>query len=140
MGTGIKVLLVDDEKELLQSLTRVLGVRGFSVETVDSGEAALKRLNEAAPDIIVLDLNMPGMDGLTTLREIRKVDANVPVIVLSGHMNIALGRDVMRLGAAEFLQKPCAIEDLASAIETAFERKTIHTEIRYNIKKPKPRE
>jgi DNA-binding NtrC family response regulator len=109
------------------------------VETVDNGEAALVRVRAVHPDVIVLDLNMPGMDGLMTLKEIRKIDANVPVIVLSGHLNIALSRDVMRLGAAEFLQKPCSIEDLTFAIETAFERKTIHTEIRYKIKKSEPR-
>jgi DNA-binding NtrC family response regulator len=76
-------------------------------------------LRAAATDVIVLDLKMPGMDGLETLREVRRLDPHVQVIVLTGHGTVATGIDGMQLGAADFLQKPTSIEQLCIAIEVA---------------------
>jgi len=115
----VRVLVVDDEEDFATALVNRLARRGFDAVPAFSGPQALIRLRAAATDVIVLDLKMPGMDGLETLREVRRLDPHVQVIVLTGYGTVATGIDGMQLGAADFLQKPTSIEQLCIAIEVA---------------------
>lgn len=129
MSDSIRVLLIDDEKIFVESLTKVLKKRGMEVLAVHDGLAALELLTTAEVDVIVLDLRMPGMDGLATLEEIRVRDPFTPVILLTGHIDISRVTQVMNKGAAEVLLKPCPAETLVSAIENACELKAITREV-----------
>ncbi|MFH0787753.1 MAG: response regulator, partial [Pseudomonadota bacterium] len=113
----------------VESLTKVLKKRGMEVLAAHDGLAALELLTTAEVDVIVLDLRMPGMDGLATLEEIRVRDLFTPVILLTGHIDIGRVTQVMNKGAAEVLLKPCPAETLVSAIENACELKAIAREV-----------
>jgi DNA-binding NtrC family response regulator len=125
----IRVLLTDDEAEFADPLARALGRRGIVVELAPDGTAGLAILAQREFDVILLDLRMPGLDGLATLAEIRKRDVLTPVILLSGQADLPSVTAALRDGAANFLAKPCAVETLASAIEDAAERKAYAREL-----------
>ncbi|HSO24552.1 MAG TPA: response regulator [Chondromyces sp.] len=114
----IKVLLVDDEKRFRASTEKVLVRRGFQVVTAGTGEEALERLAEG-PDVVILDIRMPGMDGLTALREMKRRAPEVPVIMLSGHASEDAARVALDQGAFDFLAKPCDIDLLAAKLHEA---------------------
>jgi DNA-binding NtrC family response regulator len=118
----IRVLVVDDEQDFATAIVAQLKRRGFRAAAVFSGEAAVESVRETEFDVVVLDLKMPGMDGLETLRLVRKADPCLEVVVLTGHGTVAAGIDGMQLGASDFLQKPVAIEALCSALADAAER------------------
>ena len=122
MPDAIRVLIVDDEEDFATALVERLRRRGFAADTVFTGRAALERLSGATYDVAVIDLKMPGIDGLTTLREIKRAGLDVAVIVLTGHATVASGIDGMQIGAADFLQKPADLEALCTAIRAAAER------------------
>ena len=122
MPDAIRVLIVDDEEDFATALVERLRHRGFTADAVFSGRAALERLSGSPHDVAVLDLKMPGMDGLTTLREIKRAGLDVAVIVLTGHGTVASGIDGMQIGAADFLQKPMDMDALCTAIRAAAER------------------
>jgi DNA-binding NtrC family response regulator len=125
MGRAIRVLLTDDEAEYLDSLARALRRRGLDVVTAGDGLAALGHLASQEFDVIVLDLRMPGMDGLTTLAAIRRRDPLIPVLLLSGQADLPSVASALRQGVADFLAKPCPVEALVSAIEDASEKKAL---------------
>lgn len=116
-GRGLRVLLVDDEEEFVRSVAKVLGRRGFEVGVALSGEDGLDRLASSRFDVAVMDLRMPGMDGLETLALARRRHPDLRVIILTGHGTAALGIEGMRLGAADFLTKPVDPDTLALAIQ-----------------------
>jgi DNA-binding NtrC family response regulator len=118
----IRVLVVDDEKDFASAIVERLARRGFDAAAAFSAPEALALLGQSPSDVVVLDLKMPGMDGLTALREIRKLHPQVQVIVLTGHGTVASGIEGMQGGAADFLQKPVTIEVLGTAIAAAAER------------------
>jgi DNA-binding NtrC family response regulator len=129
MTGGIRVLLIDDEKVFVDSLTKVLTRRGMHVKSVYDGHSGLKLLANEEFDVIVLDLRMPGLDGLATLKVIRERDTLTPVLLLTGHIDLKQVSESLQEGAAEVLLKPCPVETLVSAIENAYERKSFATEI-----------
>ena len=118
----IRVLVVDDEKDFASAIVDRLTVRGFQASAVFSGQEALQAIRIAEYDAIVLDLKMPGIDGLETLKAVREIDPDVQVLVLTGHATVSAGIGWMQLGAADFLQKPVAIGTLGRSIEAAAER------------------
>lgn len=120
---GAKILLVDDEEVFASNMARLLSARGYQVTTANSGNAAIRVLQEETVDVIVLDLKMPGMDGLTTLKEIQKLDLFTQTLVLTGHGSIDSALEAMKYGAYDFLTKPCEIDELLSKIEGAWEKK-----------------
>ena len=123
MSDRIRVLLVDDETVFVESLTKVLSKRGMSLQSAQNGQIALELLTNDEYDVIVLDLRMPVMDGLATLKAIRDRDALTPVLLLTGHIDMKQVSEALRQGAAEVLLKPCPVDTLVSAIENAYERK-----------------
>ena len=125
MSEPIRVLAVDDEVEYLNSLKRVLSRRGFQVDTASDGKAALAIFKNSQFDCVLLDLKMPGMDGLATLNEMRRHDQLTPVLLLTGRGEIPSVLSALKGGSEGFLAKPCAIEELVSAIEDASERKAL---------------
>jgi DNA-binding NtrC family response regulator len=121
-GLPIRVLVVDDEVDFATALAARLQRRGFIANAVFSGAEALRSAAAGAADVMVLDLKMPGMDGLATLREMTRIAPAVRVIVLTGHGTVASGIDGMKVGAEDFLQKPADIDTLCTAIIAAAER------------------
>jgi DNA-binding NtrC family response regulator len=120
--TLIRVLVVDDEEDFASALAIRLTRRGFSVRTASSGAAALADLASHPAKVVILDLKMPGMDGLETLHCIRRRHPEVQVIVLTGHGTVASGIEGMQVGAADYLRKPVPIETLCTAIQAAAEK------------------
>jgi DNA-binding NtrC family response regulator len=129
MNNGIRVLLIDDETVFVESLTKVLSRRGITVQSASDGYSGVALLTNEEFDVIVLDLRMPGMDGLATLKAIREHDARTPVILLTGHIDLKQVSEALKEGAAEVLLKPCPVENLVSSIENAYERKGFATEV-----------
>lgn len=118
------ILLVDDEIPFVKTLTKRLSKRGIDVVTAFDGQEALGQLEENPHiQIVVLDIRMPGMDGLKTLEEIKRDYPLVEVILLTGHSTIDSAIKGMRLGAFDYLVKPCDIDQLISRMEEAVERK-----------------
>jgi DNA-binding NtrC family response regulator len=120
---GAKILLVDDEEIFVRNMAKLLNARGYEVTTALSGDAAIRALSEQLVDVVVLDLKMPGMDGLATLKEMQKLDLFTQVLMLTGHGSIDSALEAMRLGAYDYLTKPCEIDELVLKIEGAWEKK-----------------
>jgi DNA-binding NtrC family response regulator len=123
-----RVLLVDDEKDFLDVLIRRLSKRDLKVDGVSSGEEALQYLQGRPIDVAVLDVKMPGMDGLTLLREIKKLNPLIEVIMLTGHASLEVALEGMRSGAFDYLMKPAEIDELLYKIQDAHRAKTIQEE------------
>ena len=124
MSSNARVLIVDDEERFRTTLNKLLAVRGLEVHNVGSGMEALEELKAKPYDVILLDVKMPGMTGIEALAEIKKINPQVEVIILTGHASVDVAVEIMRLGGYEYLLKPCPIEELMEKIEAAFERKT----------------
>jgi DNA-binding NtrC family response regulator len=115
----LDVLLVDDEEEFVDTLAERLSMRGVNVRTALNGETALELLSQRSPDVVLLDVLMPGMGGLETLRAIKAGHPEVRVILLTGHASTRDGMEGMRQGALDYLMKPLKIEELMSKLEEA---------------------
>src|SRR5437868_5261928 len=105
-----RILIVDDEPGIRQSLKGVFDDEGFTTETVATGEECLKRVEEGACDLILLDIWLPGIDGIETLRRVREKSPNTHVIMISGHATIATAVSATKLGAYDFIEKPLSLE------------------------------
>ena len=124
----IKVLLVDDEKEFIQTLAERLEVRDFFVETAFDGYEALSKIKEQDFDVVVLDVLMPGKDGIETLKEIKSIKPLVNVIMLTGHATVETAIDGMKAGAYDYLMKPTDTKNLVGKITKAYNIKARHDE------------
>ena len=118
-----KVLIVDDEKDFVEMFSLRLKEGGEKVLTAHSGQACLEKLAQENIDVVVLDIRMPGMDGLETLKEIKKRYPIVEVILLTGHGAIETAVDGMKLGAYDYLLKPADADEMAKKLEGARKRK-----------------
>jgi DNA-binding NtrC family response regulator len=121
---GFRVLLVDDETIFTKNMSKLLKNRGYTVTAVNSGDEAIRELEQNPVDVIVLDLKMPGMDGITTLKEIMKLGLFTETLILTGHGSIDSALEAMKLGAYDYLTKPCEIDELVAKIEAAWAKKT----------------
>ena len=119
-----RILLVDDEIVFANNMSKLLNRRGYQVTAVNSGDAALQALMDNSFDVMVLDLKMPGMDGIAMMHEMRKLGLFTEVLVLTGHGSIDTALEAIQLGAYDYLTKPCEIAELVSKIEAALEKKT----------------
>lgn len=116
---NIKILLVDDEEDFITTLSERLSLRGFKNNTAFDGESALQFLDDNRVDIIVLDLKMPGMDGMKVLQKIRENYQKVMVIMQTGHGTSKEEEETAQLGVSSFLRKPVDIEVLISSLKDA---------------------
>jgi DNA-binding NtrC family response regulator len=120
---GSRILLVDDEVVFTTNMGKLLTNRGFKVTAANSGDAAIQALEKENFDVVVLDLKMPGKDGLTTLKEIKKLGLFTETLILTGHGSIDTALEAIKLGAYDYLTKPCEIDDLVGKIEGAWQKK-----------------
>ena len=112
----LKVLLVDDEKEFADSLAERLALRKLQAKVVYDGEQALEAVQAEKPDVMILDLRMPGMDGLEVLRKVKKSQPDIDVVILTGHGADKDEEAALRLGATAFLKKPIDLDQLVGAV------------------------
>ncbi len=123
-----RILLVDDEVAFADNLHKLLSKRGYDVVVVYNGADAVNNVGEKEFDVIILDMKMPGMDGIATLKEIKKKVPLVEVVILTGHGSVESGIEGMQLGAFDFLMKPVSIDDLQEKVSEAYRRKLIQRE------------
>jgi len=118
-----KVMLVDDEKDFLETLCKRLTKRKLDVISANSGQEAIEKIQEFPVDVVVLDVRMPGMNGIETLKEIKRIKPSVEVIMLTAHADVQVAIEGMELGAFDYLMKPMEIDDLLYKLQDAYKKK-----------------
>ena len=116
-----RILIVDDEPGIRQSLKGVFEDEGFATDTVSSGEDCLKKIEQGSYDLVLLDIWLPGMDGLDTLRKLREKSPQTHVIMISGHATIATAVSATKLGAFDFIEKPFSLDVLLRVVNRALD-------------------
>ncbi len=129
------ILAVDDEATILQSLSGILSDEGFEVLTASNGYEALKIIEQESPDLVLLDIWMPGIDGIETLQEIKRTNPFLQVIIISGHGTIETAVKATKLGAYDFIEKPLSIEKVIVTINNALHFRQLEEENRFLRKK-----
>ena len=129
------ILAVDDEVTILDSLSGILSDEGFEVLTAFNGYEALKIIEEESPDLVLLDIWMPGIDGIETLREIKRTNPFLQVVIISGHGTIETAVKATKLGAYDFIEKPLSIEKVVVTINNALNFRRLEEENRFLRKK-----
>jgi DNA-binding NtrC family response regulator len=123
---GPRVMVVDDEDDFRETLVNRLRKREIDATEAENGQKALDLLENYLFDVIILDIRMPGLDGIAVLREIKKIKPLIEVILLTGHATVESGIEGMRLGAFDYLVKPADFDALLEKIEQAFAKKSVH--------------
>ncbi len=129
------ILIVDDEPSIRQSLSGLLSDEGFEVTTAANGYEALKIIDTESPDLVLLDIWMPGIDGIETLKEIKKDNPHIQVIIISGHGTIETAVKATKLGAFDLIEKPLSIDKVIVAINNALNFRRLEEENKYLRKK-----
>jgi len=124
----IRVLLVDDEEEFVEALAERLSIRDYDTTVSLRGADAIEKLRQLNFDVVILDVRMPGMDGIDVLREMKRIKPLTEVIMLTGHATVESAIDGMKQGAYDYLLKPCETEELVAKINRAYEKKAEHEE------------
>jgi DNA-binding NtrC family response regulator len=124
----IRILVVDDEEDFRETMVNRLNKRGLDASGAESGEKAVELVHKYLYDVIILDIKMPGMDGIEALREIKRIKPLIEVILLTGHATVESGIEGMKLGAFDYVLKPADFDSLMEKIEQAFEKKAAHDE------------
>lgn len=117
---NLRVLIADDEIEFAATLVARLKLRNFSATMVNSGKATLAAIEQQKPDVLVLDLKMPDLDGLEVLADLNRSNPKLAVIILTGHGSFEAGKQGMELGAYDYIMKPVNLNLLIEKIESAF--------------------
>ena len=120
-----RILLVDDETDFTDTMSQLLETRGYRVTAVNGGESAIKALGQGRYDVMVLDLKMPGMDGMATLKEAKKLELFTETLILTGHATVDTALEAIKLGAYDYLTKPCDIDELVQKIQGAWKKKDV---------------
>ncbi len=128
MSSASLILVVDDEKSIRNTLKEILEYEGYGIETATSGEEALKKLKEIKPHLCLLDIKMPGMDGMECLNAFGEAGYDFPVIMISGHGSIDLAVEATKQGAFDFIQKPPDLNRLLLSVRNALSQSTLKTE------------
>ena len=118
-----RVLLVDDEFEFVSTLAERLQMRNYTVDIASNGIEAMAAFHKSTPDVVILDLKMPGINGLEILKNIKKFDPSIEVIILTGHGDMQSVEEGMKNGASEYIMKPIDINELTSKNDIAAERR-----------------
>ncbi len=121
-----RILLVDDEEEFVQALSERLKIRDYDVTTSLTGEDAIEKVKHYNFDVVILDVLMPRMDGIEALKKIKRIKPLTEVIMLTGNATVETAIEGMKLGANDYLMKPCETEDLVLKINRAYDKKTEH--------------
>ena len=136
MSKAMKIAIIDDEKDMRQSISQWLALSGFDTETYASAEDALKGLGNDYPGIVVSDVKMPGMDGMQFLKKLKGVDSALPVIMITGHGDVPMAVEALRVGAVDFLEKPFNPDRLTELAKRAspmrrlaLDRRALRTEL-----------
>lgn len=123
------VMLVDDEVPFVETMTKRLEKRNLQIISAHDGQEALEKLDKNRnTDVVILDVKMPGLDGIETLREIKRTYPVIEVIMLTGHATVETAIEGMRLGAYDYLMKPCELEQLMFKVEEATKKRREHEE------------
>jgi two-component system OmpR family response regulator len=125
---NLRVLVVDDEADFLETIIKRLQRRKIDACGVDGGKKALEIVENERFDVVVLDILMPGMDGIETLKLLKKKKPFIEVIILTGHGSVESGLQGMQFGAFDYIMKPAELDELLEKIQQAYERKRIHEE------------
>ena len=120
MNESIRVLIVDDEERFRETTVTILERRGFEVKAVGSGIEAIEEIKNDKIDVLVLDLQMPDMDGIATLGEMNRLGLLAKTLILTGHGSVHTALEAVKLGAYDYLTKPCGIEELVEKIDEAW--------------------
>ncbi|MCC6643016.1 MAG: sigma-54-dependent Fis family transcriptional regulator [Deltaproteobacteria bacterium] len=129
MADPFRVLVIDDDPGVRDYLEALVSRQGYQVFAVADGEQALRTLDDTRPDLVTLDVILPGMDGIETLQKIKQRLPEVPVVMLSGHGQARTIVEAMRLGASDFLRKPFEVEELELAFQKALEKRALKAEV-----------
>ena len=124
-----KILLVDDDENMTFFLSEFLTEKGYEVETAQTGESALEIIKKTSPDIIILDIRLPGMDGITILREIMKIDKDALVIMATAYGDVKEAVTAMKLGAFHYVTKPFLNDEINILIEKALRNRNLNREV-----------
>ena len=121
----MRIMLVDDEERFLQTTQKMIVKKGYDVLTAASGTECLEKLDNELVHVVILDVKMPGMDGVETLKHIKQRFPLVEVIMLTGHATAESAVEGLKLGATDYLTKPTSIEDLIAKAEEAFQKRVL---------------
>jgi len=133
------VLIVDDEVDFTETIVKRLKGRGLDADGVNSGEEALRLMETQEYDVVVLDVKMPGLDGIETLREIKKKKPYTEVIMLTGHGSVESGIKGLQLGAYNYIMKPVTLDELMEHMTQAYERRIIEAQRREDAERSEQR-
>lgn len=125
-----RVLLIDDEAEFVAALAERLEMRGMIVETASSGEKALAKVEERDFDAVLLDLAMPGWDGIETLKHLKREKPDLQIVLLTGRATVGKGVEAIKAGALDLVEKPAKLQELLEKIEEASAQKALLVEAR----------
>lgn len=120
----MKVAIIDDERDMRQSISQWLSLSGYETETFDSARAALAKLGPGYPGVVLSDIRMPEMDGMALLKRLMHLDSALPVVLVTGHGDVPMAVEAMRIGAFDFLQKPFDPDHMAEIVRRAAEART----------------
>ena len=120
-----RVLVVDDEDDFRETIVKRLQKRKMTAQGAESGEKALDLIDAQPFDVVVLDVKMPGLDGIETLREIKKRKPLIEVILLTGHASMESGIEGIKLGAFDYVMKPANLDELVEKMRQAYEKKVV---------------
>src|SRR5215211_9458165 len=120
----MKILVVDDERAVREALRRALELEGYEIELADGGQAALERIADAEPDAVILDVLMPGVDGIEVCRRLRRAGNDLPVLMLTARDAVANRVEGLDAGADDYVTKPFALEELLARVRALLRRTT----------------
>ncbi|MBU5313496.1 sigma-54 dependent transcriptional regulator [Tissierella carlieri] len=126
-----KILIADDEPNMIWALKRALNKEGYEVMSVENGEEAIEIFKKQEPDLVILDLKMPKIDGMDALRMIKEISPKMPVIMITAHGSTKVAVEAMKVGALDYISKPFDIEELRMIIRKALEYKNLNDEVKY---------
>lgn len=116
-----RLLLIDDEDAFRETVEKLLTYRGFDVSTAADGAQGMRAVLRGGVEVVILDVKMPGLDGIETLRELKRIQPDLEVIILTGHLLKSTEQEGLKLGAFAYLTKPCSVADLVSIVGAALE-------------------
>jgi len=121
----MRMLLVDDEDDFRTTLANRLKLRNIDVTDAASGDEAIELVKQKSFDVAVIDVKMPGIDGIETLKQVKKIQPAMEIVMLTGHASIESGMEAMKLGAYDYVMKPCDIDELLTKAGDAYQHKLL---------------